>query len=163
MPIGEVTVGARIVRPGRSVELVEAQLEAAGRTAMLARAWRLRVVTMHLDTSMAMWRGGPAQARSRQARSLLSALPDMAEPTVLAGDLNTWWGDDEPAVKEFRRAFPDAIPDSNRQVTWRGPLGTGTRVDYLFARTGGVPLRVRRLDRRFGSDHYPLMTIVPVE
>jgi hypothetical protein len=42
VPVGEVTVRARVARPGRSVELVEAELTAAGRTAMLARAWRIR-------------------------------------------------------------------------------------------------------------------------
>jgi hypothetical protein len=42
VPVGEVTVSARVARPGRSVELVEAVLRADGRDAMLARAWRIR-------------------------------------------------------------------------------------------------------------------------
>ncbi len=42
VPIGEVTVTARVVRPGRTVELVEAELVADGRTAMLGRVWRIR-------------------------------------------------------------------------------------------------------------------------
>jgi hypothetical protein len=42
VPVGEVSVSARVARPGRSVELVEAVLRAGGRDAMLARAWRIR-------------------------------------------------------------------------------------------------------------------------
>lgn len=40
VPVGEVEVSARTVRTGRTVELLEAQLVAGGRPAMLARAWR---------------------------------------------------------------------------------------------------------------------------
>jgi endonuclease/exonuclease/phosphatase family metal-dependent hydrolase len=130
-----------------------------GRTASGAE-WVVRVVTMHLDTSLALWRGGPAQARLRQTRALISAIGDADEWTIVAGDLNTWWGDDEPAVQALRRAFPDARPMTDRETTWRGPLGAATRVDYLFARTGGETLQVWRLPDRYGSDHYPLMTLV---
>lgn len=42
VPVGEVTVRAEVVRPGRSVELVEAELLADGRPALRARAWRMR-------------------------------------------------------------------------------------------------------------------------
>src|SRR3954453_8207118 len=41
VPVAEVEVEARVVRPGRTVELLEAELRAGGRTAMTARAWRL--------------------------------------------------------------------------------------------------------------------------
>jgi Thioesterase-like superfamily len=43
VPVGEVDVAARVIRPGRSVELVEATLSAAGasRPAASARAWRV--------------------------------------------------------------------------------------------------------------------------
>jgi hypothetical protein len=43
VPLGELRVAARIVRPGRTVELAEATLIAGGRPAMVARAWRMRV------------------------------------------------------------------------------------------------------------------------
>jgi hypothetical protein len=48
VPVGEVAVTASISRPGRRVELVEAHLVADGRTAMSARAWRMRVQPMEL-------------------------------------------------------------------------------------------------------------------
>src|SRR5205823_13230513 len=40
IPVGEVEVEAAVIRPGRSVELLEASLHAGGRTAVVARAWR---------------------------------------------------------------------------------------------------------------------------
>jgi acyl-Coa thioesterase superfamily protein/acyl-CoA thioesterase superfamily protein len=41
VPVGELEVSARIVRPGRSVELLEASLSAAGREVVRAAAWRV--------------------------------------------------------------------------------------------------------------------------
>jgi hypothetical protein len=41
VPVGEVEVSARIARPGRSVELLEASLEAGGREVVRASAWRV--------------------------------------------------------------------------------------------------------------------------
>ncbi|HET8682031.1 MAG TPA: thioesterase family protein [Micromonosporaceae bacterium] len=52
VPTGEVRVEARVARPGRSVELVEAELSAAGRVGMRARAWRVRTAALDLP-------GGP--------------------------------------------------------------------------------------------------------
>jgi hypothetical protein len=42
VPIGPVQVEAELVRPGRSVQMIEASLAAGGEVAMRARAWRLR-------------------------------------------------------------------------------------------------------------------------
>ena len=41
IPVGELAVRARVVRPGRSVELVEAAVSAGGRDVALATAWRV--------------------------------------------------------------------------------------------------------------------------
>lgn len=41
MPVADLTVRTRTVRPGRSVELVEAELETGGRTVLRAQAWRV--------------------------------------------------------------------------------------------------------------------------
>ena len=41
VPVGELEVTARVLRPGRSVELVEAVLSAGGRAAVRAAAWRV--------------------------------------------------------------------------------------------------------------------------
>ena len=42
VPVGEVEVAARLARPGRSVELVEAVLRAGGRDVARAAVWRVR-------------------------------------------------------------------------------------------------------------------------
>jgi hypothetical protein len=41
VPVAEVEVESHVVRPGRTVELLEARLSAGGRPAMTARAWRM--------------------------------------------------------------------------------------------------------------------------
>ena len=42
IPVSDMLVRSRVLRPGRSVELVEAELDALGRTVMRAQAWRIR-------------------------------------------------------------------------------------------------------------------------
>jgi hypothetical protein len=42
VPIATVTARAHVLRPGRSVELLEAELEHEGRTVMRANGWRVR-------------------------------------------------------------------------------------------------------------------------
>jgi hypothetical protein len=41
VPVAEVAVSARVVRPGRSVELLEGELHAEGQPVMTVRAWRV--------------------------------------------------------------------------------------------------------------------------
>jgi hypothetical protein len=50
-PVGEVTVTSRVARSGRSVELIEAELAAGGRTAARARAWRVRRAELTLPAA----------------------------------------------------------------------------------------------------------------
>jgi endonuclease/exonuclease/phosphatase family metal-dependent hydrolase len=133
----------------------------AGRLAG-GRDRELRVVNAHFDTAVGIFRGGPLAARRRQARALIQVLGAWPPPIVMGADLNTWWGDEEPAVKELRRAFPDARRLQTRE-TWRGPLWMGLKLDHVFAKGTASPVRVRRLDTRFGSDHWPLVAVVPVE
>ena len=78
VPIGPVAVSAQVLRPGRTVELAAAVLEADGRPAMVARAWRTRVASLDLPVPaevppipdgdrrgtyrLAMWNRGYADA-----------------------------------------------------------------------------------------------------
>lgn len=41
VPVAEVAVAARVIRPGRSVELLEGELTAGGQPVMTVRAWRV--------------------------------------------------------------------------------------------------------------------------
>ena len=91
---------------------------------------------------------------------------DIEGSTRLLQRLGDRWGDVVAAHNEImRRAFadaPDAVSDGPliAPSTWRGPLGTRAALDYVFFR--GVPRTEppRRLPERFGSDHYPLLTVV---
>jgi hypothetical protein len=49
VPIGRLRVEASVVRPGRSVEMVEATLRSEREELVRARAWRLRVSELDLD------------------------------------------------------------------------------------------------------------------
>jgi endonuclease/exonuclease/phosphatase family metal-dependent hydrolase len=124
--------------------------------------WRLRLVNVHLDTALALFHGGPSSARERQARALIATLERLSPfdgPTLLAGDFNTMLGEGEPAVQLLRAAFPDA-PGTDAHPTWHGPIGLSEKLDYVFATgvTGGID--VQRLPSRYGSDHYPLLSVI---
>lgn len=123
--------------------------------------WRLLLANAHLDTSVALTRGGPFGARRRHAAALVEALAPWPLPTVLAGDFNSWMGDREPAVQDLRRAFGQTPPGSIAS-TWYGPLGVRFLLDRVFVRNHGGDISVRRLPDRFGSDHYPLLALVDV-
>lgn len=116
--------------------------------------WRLRLVSAHLDNMGSAKRAwiGAEYGRARQARGLVDVL-DGKEPTVLAGDFNTWFGFIDQAYVETARAFPETQV-SDRRPTFRGLL----RLDHVFYRLApGWRLSVHRAESRFGSDHYPLV------
>ena len=50
IPVAEVAVRSRVLRPGRSVELVEAELLAEDRPVVRAQAWRVRAAEVDLPT-----------------------------------------------------------------------------------------------------------------
>jgi endonuclease/exonuclease/phosphatase family metal-dependent hydrolase len=116
--------------------------------------WRVRVVSAHLDNLASArygWLGGE-YGRARQARGLVDLLRDDV-PTVLGGDFNTWFGAAEPAYIETAAAFPRTHMRDTR-ATFRGLL----RLDHVFLRLApGWAAEFRRAERRFGSDHYPLV------
>jgi endonuclease/exonuclease/phosphatase family metal-dependent hydrolase len=131
---------------------------ASGRTTA-GVPWTLRLVSVHLDTSVALTRGGPVAARRRQAEALIEALSLMPTgPTVVAGDFNTWRGTDEPAVDVLNRALPDG-PDLG-EPTWRGFLGARALLDHAFVRGPLRAVTARRLRERYGSDHHPLLVML---
>jgi endonuclease/exonuclease/phosphatase family metal-dependent hydrolase len=116
--------------------------------------WRLRLVSAHLDNMGSAKRAwiGAEYGRARQARGLVDLL-DGNEPTVLAGDFNTWFGFADQAYVETARAFPETQV-SDRRPTFRGLL----RLDHVFYRLApGWRLTFHRGESRFGSDHYPLV------
>jgi endonuclease/exonuclease/phosphatase family metal-dependent hydrolase len=118
--------------------------------------WHLRLVNAHLDNTFnprRLWLAAE-HGRTRQARALLSL--DDQEPLILGGDFNTWSGFIDRAYLTLARRFPDTQV-TDRRATFRGLL----RLDHLFFRLQpGWRAGFRRLDLRFGSDHFPLVGTV---
>jgi endonuclease/exonuclease/phosphatase family metal-dependent hydrolase len=116
--------------------------------------WRVRLVSAHLDNMSTIKRAwiGAEYGRTRQARELAALLRD-SEPTILAGDFNTWFGFSDRAYLDTARAFPQTTV-IDRRATFRGLL----RLDHVFFRLQpGWRAEFRRAESRFGSDHYPLV------
>lgn len=84
LPVDEVRVDVRVLRPGRTIELVEATLAHAGRAAVVLRAWLMRP-------------GDTAGVRG-------TALPRIAPPDDLpAWDPSTVWPGGFVTTTEIRR------------------------------------------------------------
>jgi hypothetical protein len=67
IPVGEFEVRARVIRPGRSVELVEAVASAGGRDVASARAWRvLRAQSPSVPARSALPPELPAESMERR-------------------------------------------------------------------------------------------------
>lgn len=125
-----------------------------------ARQWRLRVVSVHLDNMVGprrLWFAGGEYARARQIRAVLDHVAGDAE-VMLGGDLNTWFGFADAGYLTAARAFP-AVSPTDRRGTFHGLL----RLDHLFFRLpAGWHAEYRRGDRRYGSDHYPLIGTIAI-
>jgi endonuclease/exonuclease/phosphatase family metal-dependent hydrolase len=147
--------------PLRQLTAVELPFEAQRRVAALATLeaetsdgvpWRLRVSSLHLD----LWSRNEILAslgrgRLRQAAAVVDLLGYDA-PVVLGGDLNTW-SPREEVLSYLRQEFPETPPASRFRTHT-----TGRRLDHLFFRLPDCwEARYRRLDDRYGSDHYPLL------
>jgi Thioesterase-like superfamily len=66
VPIAPIEVRARVVRPGRSVELLEASLSGPEGDVMRATAWRLRPGELHLRTEPDGGPPGPEHGAARE-------------------------------------------------------------------------------------------------
>ena len=116
----------------------------------------LWLVNVHLENRTGAVRfllEAPA-ARARQARAVVKEfLPD--GPAILGGDLNTW-ASTEPAIELLKDVFDTPIAEDSRDTL----PGVG-RIDYLLARLpSGWTMASRRLDSRYGSDHFPVLGIL---
>ena len=128
LPVDEVTVDARVLRPGRTIELVEATLSHGGRAAVVLRAWLMRPG----DTSAL--RG--------------TALPGIPPPEDLsAWDPSTLWPGGFVATTEIRRG--QRAP--GRAAFWvrpavpllaDEPVSPLARAAGLFDLTNGMTVRV---------------------
>ena len=102
IPVGELSVEARVARPGRSVELLEAAMIADGREVARATAWRV------LRTDSESVRSGPPAP---------PLLPDMPSARAPAG-----WTDGYISAIEWREV--------RGGFSSRGPATVWTRMRY---------------------------------
>lgn len=143
-----VAVGAGVdVRTAAGVvqrlELINAHLEplSAPRTLWLFKNPRGRQVRGILD-----WLEGPRYQR------------DTVAGVVLGGDFNTVMGGDREDGYRHARAWSTSLRSEDRRRTHM--MG---RLDYLFFRLDdGWSASTQRLDRKFGSDHHPVLGIMSV-
>jgi hypothetical protein len=109
IPVGELEVRSRLLRPGRSVDLVEAELVHGERAVARAQGWRIRAAALELPPT-------PGQAAHEVPR-----FPDEATPSPagwIGGYLHAmeWrvaagaWGSPGPATVWGRMRYP-LIPD----------------------------------------------------
>jgi Acyl-CoA thioesterase C-terminal domain/Acyl-CoA thioesterase N-terminal domain len=105
VPAGEVTVRAGVERPGRAVTLLAAELDAGGRTAMRARAWRLATGDTAAVTVGAVPPLPPpdtARLRTERPPGWLPGFVDALEWRWLQG----WLGDPGPGTVWTRQRVP---------------------------------------------------------
>ena len=121
---------------------------------------RLELLDAHLEplsSPKTLWVFKNPRGKQVQAILDLLATPRFVDPSVagvvLGGDFNTVRsGDGERAYRLARAWSRGMAREDNRDTHLMG------RLDYLFFRLGdGWSASTRRLDERFGSDHYPVI------
>ncbi|MFL6123452.1 thioesterase family protein [Actinophytocola sp.] len=112
VPVAELSVSAAVERPGRSVELLSAELSAGGKVAARARAWRIirsdtSAVAADADEPLAppsagrvmtrpdSW--GPGYLDVMEWRSLAGSLAEQGPATVWARQTMPLVGEEEPS------------------------------------------------------------------
>ena len=120
----------------------------------------LQLINAHLEplsTPRTLWVFN--NPRGRQVRAILDLLEtprfqdDRIAGVVLGGDFNTVLGGDGEDGYRHARAWSSSLRHEDRRRTHL--MG---RLDYLFFRLAdGWSASTERLDRRFGSDHHPVI------
>lgn len=120
LPVEDVTTSVQVLRPGRTVELVEARLSHAGRDALVLRAW------LGATRDTASLEGTPVEPVPG---------PDALEPWDISG----WWPGDFIGSLEVRRD----LRGPGRALAWvrtHHDLLAGEPVSPLAATTGILDL-----------------------
>ncbi|MGD8150759.1 thioesterase family protein [Ornithinimicrobium sp. Y1694] len=123
--LSETTVRTRTLRPGRTIELVEATASAGGRDVVRATAWRLaQAATESVDTAPVMELPGPEtlerwEGMDHWGGGFIRSLDFRAVPGGGPGARSVWVGTDHPLV---------AGEDSTALAAWVGLLDTANGI-----------------------------------
>ena len=139
VPVAEVQVAARVARPGRSVELLEAELTVEGEPTVLARAWRVKA-----STAPGIDRDDPPPPRPDEPSSPPPGLDGFGygravELRFAAGG----WGQRRPATvwtRLLQPIVPDEEPTGVQRVLAVADSGNGVSAvlswdEWLFINT----------------------------
>lgn len=149
--------------PLRDLTAIELPFVRQRRVAVAARVQAdessLTVVSAHLDTRQPFLSGSVLSGgfgRERQATGLVAGLAQMpaADRVIVGGDFNTLGGPNEPAIRVMEQRFARIRCGNPITHEWRYSL------DHLFASDPSVMQECRRGEKRYGSDHYPLVARV---
>jgi Thioesterase-like superfamily len=113
VPVGEIGVRARVARPGKNVELLEAVASADGREVARATAWRVRRADSPpvappqpgppaLPGEASTQSGEAPSARSGEAPPALPGGPTLAPPGEPPSAAPGWWVDGYLSAIEWR-------------------------------------------------------------
>lgn len=127
----------------------------------------LRLVSVHLDVSGGGWSqlklmygvGG----RLRQARAIIENGSDN-DTVVVAGDFNTWAGQEEPVLHYLRRRFGESQPHRGGPTVTTFLTGLfSLELDHMFARLPeGWRFKYEIRTDPLGSDHRPLVGVLSI-
>jgi Thioesterase-like superfamily len=102
VPVGEVAVNSEVVRTGRSVELIEAELVAGGRPAARARAWRIRTSELDLPETVATSEPAPPMPDTEEPAPWGAPFLLQMEMRLASGH----WSEAGPAACWMRQRIP---------------------------------------------------------
>jgi hypothetical protein len=139
VPVAEVAVAARVARPGRSVELLEAELTVEGEPVMTVRAWRVKA-----SSAPDVNRDGPPPPRPDEPSPPPPGLDGFGygravELRFAAGG----WGQRRPATvwtRLLQPIVPDEEPSGVQRVLAVADSGNGVSAvlswdEWLFINT----------------------------
>ena len=113
IPVGELALRARLLRPGRSVELVESVLSAAGRDVARAAAWRVLRTTERVDPRVPAPPPLPEQTTNALAEGWVDGYLSALEWRFVSG----MFGDAGPATAWARLRHPLVPDEENSPLT----------------------------------------------
>ncbi len=129
IPIGPVEVEARIVRPGRRVQMVEGELRVGGETLMMVRGWRLRTAPVDLPADAVAIPPGPTLPTEPGPQSFFPTGETVGYHTAMEVRFNSGgFTEIGPATAWLRMRHPlvtDEPPSPLQRVLIAADVGNG--------------------------------------